>query len=942
MRVFTAFAFACFFLLVNAQAQQPLSATAVSTKPLPSMPDLRTGVLPNGMTYYILKNQKPEKRAELRLVVDAGSLQENDSQQGLAHLVEHMCFNGTKNFPHSELVDFLESSGTRFGPDLNAYTSFDETVYMLQIPTDKPEMIDKGLQVLEDWANEVSFDKEEVEKERGVVVEEWRLGQGADDRMSRKWIPVVYKDSRYANRLPIGKVDVIEKAPYDTLVKFYKDWYRPDLQAIVAVGDFDPAAIEKIIKEKFSSIPKRTDVRKREHYQVPAQPRLNAISVTDKEATYGYLEVQYWQQPENMNSEEGYRRYLTYGLLTSMLTDRLDELRQKAEPPFSYAGSYQRSQSRSNSQFSTYAVGDATKLNEALNAVLTELERMRRFGFTATELQRAKNEVTVNYEKQYNERDKTQSKSLVGEFVSYYLDNQPAPGIAWEYNFVKQKMPSITLDEINKLAQTWVTDGSNCVITMTAPEQKDVAVPGEAQIKSAYASIRNANITAYEDNVVDKPLFDKELNAGTITSTKKLPSVGITQWKLSNGATVIVKSTDFNNDQILFKAVSLGGTSVFDDKDYYDATMAAQLSNRSGIGPFNNVLLQKYLSDKTAKVSISIGEFTEGLDGNSTSKDLETMFQLISLSFTDTRQDPEAFAAFKSSQLAFIQNRLNSPEDVFWDTVQTVLSGYHYRRKPWTPQMVNAISAENMNRIVKDRFSNAGDFTFVFVGSIDTSNLKPYILKYIASLPSNKKMDNYVDRNVRVPKGKVSRKVYKGSEPQSTVFIQYSGEAPFTREAALQASALEQLMRIKLRETLREEMSGVYGVGCNVNLTPLPRQEYKTAVNFGCSPENADKLIAAVHNVIDSVKQHGASEKDMQKVRELMLKGREANIKENNFWMNYIATSVTYKMDVEDVNKYNEQVNALKPVDFKRLANIYFNDANEATFVLYPEAQQKP
>ncbi|HZG01297.1 MAG TPA: insulinase family protein, partial [Chitinophagales bacterium] len=641
------------------------------------------------------------------------------------------------------------------------------------------------------------------------------------------------------------------------------------------------------------------------------------------------------------NSEEGYRRYITYNLVSSMLSDRLDELRQRADAPFSYSGAYHSTSSRSNSQFYTYAVGDATRLNESLNGLLSELERMRRFGFTATELTRAKNELLMNYERQYNERDKTQSKSLTSELVYYYLDKQPAPGIAWEYAQAKQKLPGITLDEINQLAQTWITDGSNCVIVVTAPDQKEVTVPTESQIRTAYAGMRNAEIAAYEDNMSSAPFFDKQPTVGTVTASRYKPAVGITEWKLSNGATVLVKPTEFNNDQILFKAVSLGGNSVFDDKDYYDATMAATLANRSGLGSYNNVALQKYLSDKTAKVSMSIGEFTEGLDGSATNKDLETLFQLVHLSFTAPRQDADAFASFRASQLAFIQNRTNSPEDVFWDTVQTVLSNYHYRRKPWTPEMVNKLDAANMHRIVKDRFSNAGDFTFVFVGSIDTAALKPYVLKYIASLPSNKKLDNYVDRNVRVMPSRVKRNVFKGSEPQSTVFIQYSGEAPFSREAALQASALEQLMRIKLRETLREEMSGVYGVGCNVNLAPHPRQEFKTAVNFGCSPENVSMLVAAVHAVIDSVKQHGASEKDMQKVRELMLKGRETSIRENSFWLSYISSSITNKLDVADVNRYNDMVTALKPVDFKRLANMYFNAANEATFVLYPETPQK-
>jgi len=926
---FSLFACLCLFAF-NALAQTDI----------PLNPDVRTGVLPNGLTYYILKNKKPENRAELRLVVNAGSLQENDSQQGLAHLTEHMCFNGTKNFPHADLVDFLESAGTRFGPDLNAYTSFDETVYMLQVPTDTPLLLQKGFQILEDWSHDVSFDPDEVKKERGVVVEEWRLGQGAEDRMRRKYFPVLYKGSRYANRLPIGQKDIVEQAPYDTLVQFYRDWYRPDLQAIVAVGDFDVNLIENTIKEKFGSIPKRTSTRPRLYYDVPPQPQLLVSTVTDKEAQYGRIQLQYWQPPQTNKTTSEYRDFMIDQLATTMLSNRLDELRQSADAPFTYGWTWRNTSAHTNSSFVSYSVCDPSKLQAALNALVEENERMRRFGFTETEFERAKKTILLNYEQAYNERDKTQSKSLVSELVNHYLDDEPAPGIAWEFGQAKKQLPTIRLDDVNAKARDWVTDGRNCVALVTAPEKDGVTMLSEDQIKTTYNAARTKDLKPYNDAVSSVPFFDKKLTPGKIASERKLKSVGITEWTLSNGAKVIVKPTNFKNDEVLMEAFSYGGSSLYNDRDYYDADVAADIANQSGVGAYDNVSLQKYLSDKTASLSGSIGDLSENLSGSSNLRDLETLFQLVHLSFTAPRMDSSAFAAYKNETVTFIQNRGASPRAVFSDTVQQVMSSYNFRKKPWTPETVQRLNLANASRIVKERFGDAGDFTFLFVGSFDTVKLKQFALQYLATLPSSGKTENFKDLNITAPKGKVERNVYKGSEPQSSVQMIYTGVAPYSRLNAIQAAALGQLLSIKLRETLREQMSGTYGVGCNVSLVQFPKNEFRSTVSFGSSPENAPKLIEAARQVIDSVKRGGASPKDLTKVKELMLKGRETDLKENNFWLRYIQNSVYNKMDVEDVNKFNDQVNALSSEDFKRLANLYFDDANIATFVLYPEAKR--
>ena len=923
-----------FFLSYSFAQQVDLKAK------IPVSPQVITGVLPNGMHYYIRVNHKPEHRAELRLVENAGSVLETDSQQGLAHLCEHMAFNGTKNFPKQDLVNFLERTGVRFGADLNAYTSFDETVYMLQIPTDTEAVFEKGFQVLEDWAHNVTYDSTEIQKERGVVVEEWRLGRGANERMQRVWWPVYMKDSRYAVRIPIGKKEIIENAPQDTLRAFYKKWYRPDLQAVIAVGDFDAAKVEQLIKDHFGNIPKPNTKITRPEYPVPDQSNLLVNVATDKEAPYTQIQLTYKQPLEEETTVGDYRRSLVEQLFTTMLNNRYQELQQQANPPFTFASAFYGHAARTKDEYGNFCLVSDSGVERGLTTLLTENERIKRYGFTQTELERTEKSMLRDMENTYNERDKTDSRDFTYELVDNFLEQEPIPGIEWEYTMQQKLLPTIKLDEVNALASKWITSGKNCVIVVTAPDKPGVKIPSEDQLKQIYDGMKQMKIDPYVDKAVSDQLMSSTPKGSSVVSEKKVDEFGITEWKLANGARVILKPTDFKNDEILFGAYAFGGSSLYPDHDDMSASNAAQIVNNSGAGDFDNVALNKFMSDKIVNIYSYIGELQQTMNGSFSPKDIATFFQLLYLDFTAPRKDQTAFDAFLARQTSFIQNQHNDPTRVLFDTVQVTMYNHNYRYRPNDVNTLKEINLDRAIQIYKERFSDASEYTFFFVGSFSLDQIKPLVETYIGGLPSKNSNETFKDLGIVPPSGHIEKNVYKGTEPKSYVSLVYNGPFDYNRYNRNEVFALTRLVNIKLRETLREDMSGVYGVSASPQLSKYPRPWYKMSINFGCSPDNVDKLIAAAHTVIDSVKQFGCSENDLLKVKELLLKEREVNLKQNEFWMQAIMQSDMNHEDIRELNDFNNQIQNLKSDDFKRLASKYFDDSNFAKFVLYPVNQK--
>ena len=637
--------FACFFSFSYGQ-----KGIADLKDTLPSDPSVIIGKLDNGLIYYIRRNAKPEKRVELRLAVNAGSVLENNSQQGLAHFTEHMCFNGTKNFPHNDLVDFLQKTGVKFGADINAHTGFDETVYELQLPTDQKDLVEKGVQVLEDWAHQVTFDDKEIDAERGVITEEWRLGLGANDRMLRKFVPVILKDSRYAERLPIGDINIVKNCPHDTLRKFYHDWYRPDLQAIAIVGDIDVKEMEALVKQHFAPIQNPANQRTRTVFDIPDNKDPLISIATDKEATGSEIMVCYKHPLKNTYTVEDYKEYLTARLYNEMLNARFSEIANQSNAPFIAAQSDYSNflgLARSKDGYQLFAVAKENQIDKSFETLLTENQRVKQFGFTSTELERMKEQFMSDYEKAAKESDKTESVKFVEEYVSNFLSKDPIPGAQYEYRLAKKLLPTIKLEEINALAAKWITD-NNMVVLVEAPEKEGIKVPTEKELLDIIAASKKTVVTAYVDKFKAEPLVKEDLKGSKVTSKTENKDLGFTELTFGNGVQAIIKKTDFKNDEILINAYSTGGTSLYSDQDFVPAFFASKIINECGVGNFDNTELEKKLKGKEIEIGPYIDDLKQGLTGKCSPKDFETLLQLTYLYCKEPRKDTAEFKAFMS------------------------------------------------------------------------------------------------------------------------------------------------------------------------------------------------------------------------------------------------------------------------------------------------------
>jgi zinc protease len=902
-------------------------------------PKVRIGKLPNGITYYIRQNPKPEKRAELRLVVNAGSILESPDQLGQAHVVEHTAFNGTTHFARNDLIKYLESIGVRFGADLNAYTSFDETVYILPIPTDTARIVEQAFTILEDWAHGQTFDSAEVMSERGVVREEWRGSRGAGERMQHQWLPVAFKGSRYAERLPIGTEQSIMAVTPSKIRAFYKTWYRPDLMSVIAVGDFNPADIEAQIRKHFSGIKASVNPAKRTLYDVNVNKAPLVAIASDKEATSSNVNLIFKRPSHPMKTVGDYRKYLLERLYLQMLNSRFGEIVQKPDAPFLGAGASNGSFfSRTTDAFTLGANVKDGGVERGLEALLTEAKRVDQFGFLQSELDRARDNLLRGYERAYAEREKTPSESFVEEYIGNYLEGEAIPGIEYEYKLAQAFLPGTTLADVNKLASSWVTD-ENRVIIAQVPIKAGVAIPTQSGLLAVFDRAAKAPVVAWTESLSGDALIDKAPALGKIVASAPIASIAATEWKLSNGARVIVKPTDFKDDEILFGAYSRGGTSLASDADIMSANFADNVIGLSGIGKFNRIDLAKKLAGKAVGVQPSIGETTEGFSGNSSPKDLETLFQLVYLDFTAPRLDTTAWSAFKAQVAPIIANRGASPEQVFQDTVQVTITQHSVRDRPITPATFAEINPERAFAFYKDRFADASDFTFVFVGNVDTTTLKPYVEKYLASLPSISRRETWRDMGGGPPKGVVQREVHKGTEPKANTLFMFTGPCVYKPENRFALRALNTLVQMRLNETLREKLGSTYSPNVGGGCDSEPRQEYAIRIQFGSSPENVEPLTKATFALLDSLKATPPSQADVDKVKEQILRTREVETRQNGYWLGNILARDEAGEDLGGLtNKYDEMVKKLTPEMLQAAAKQYFNTANYVRFVLLPES----
>lgn len=920
------------------QVVQTAAATAEldPAAEIPVDPQVRLGRLENGLTYYVRPNRKPENRAELRLVVNAGSVLEDEDQLGLAHFLEHMAFNGTEHFEKQEIVDYLESIGMSFGPEVNAYTNYDETVYMLQVPTEDPEIMETAVQILEDWAHLISLEPEEVEKERPIIVEEWRLGRGAEARMRDSQFPVLFKDSRYAERRPIGKVEIIESAPVEALRRFYRDWYRPDLMAVVAVGDFDAQWIEEMIVRYFSNLEEVEQPRERVVYPVPVHPGTLYAPATDPEATSTRVSLYVKADPQPQETVADYRRELVEAMYNGMLNERFQELAKKPDAPFIGAGSFSSRFIRSLEPYVLAARVREGRVAESLDVLLTETERVRRHGFTASELERTKDRFMTWIEQVYRDRDNVESETLAESYVGHYLEGEPIPDIGFEYRLFQEYVPGISLGEVNDLASELLQE-DNRVVLVNAPESEAADVPDETDVQALFAAAVNKAIPPYEDKVLDQPLFTAQLEGGRVSSRKTSSELGFEELLLSNGVRVILKPTDFKEEEILFAAFSPGGHSLVPDDRYVAAVTAANIVNEGGLNGFDAISLQKKLTGTVVSVDPWIGELYEGMRGSTRPQDLETLLQLIYLYFTEPRRDEQSYLAYKERLLTMVENREASPTTIFWDTVRTAISQNHYRSRPWTPEVLEEMDLEVSLQVYRDRFADAGDFTFVFVGNLDPEDFGPLAARYLGSLPSTGRVETWRDVEMDPPMGIVEREVRKGLEPQSRVQIVFGGTTVWSLSSRLQLEALKQVLDIVLRENVREEVGGSYDIGVDAELNRYPDEEYFVYIGFGCAPEQEETLTGLVFDQIGKIRKQGPTEKDVSKVKEILRREHEQNLKENDYWLGILQLAYLNDLDPEVLLDFDARLESISVDTLQKMAAEILDPGRYVRVVLNPE-----
>jgi len=924
-------------LFVSCLTAAPVQVAPALTDPIPVEREITINQLPNGLRYYVRANKKPEKRAELRLVVKTGSVLEDDDQQGLAHFVEHMAFNGTAHFPKNEIVKFIESLGMRFGADLNAYTSFDETVYMLQVPTDKPEVMDKALLILEDWAHNVSFNDQEIDKERGVVMEEWRLRRGAGARTTDKLFPILLKGSHYAERLPIGKPEIIQNFKPETLKKFYTDWYRPDLMAVVAVGDFDKTAVEDLIKKHFGSIPSSPSPRPRPTYDVPDHEGSVYAIMTDKELTTTSVSIENLLPARKQGTVGAYREDIVDSLFASMLSTRFSEMAQKPDAPFLGAGAGRSSfinPAKDEAQLSARVKEDG--IEKGLDAMLTEVERVTRFGFTATELDRQRQNRLRSYERIVIEDQNRFSNSRADEYIRNFLTDEPLPGAELEQALHQRFLPEITLAEINALAKQWFTEGNRFVV-VTAPDKPGLVIPDEAKLAAAIKAAPNKDLSAYVDTVSSAALLDPLPSGGTVVKTTTKEAVGITEWELSNGVKVVLKPTTFREDEILFRAASPGGTSLASDDDYIPASTAAQVLSAGGVGQFNAIDLRKVMTGKVANVSAFIGETEEGLNGNSSRRDLETMFQLIYLRFTQPRADSDAFKVQSTQMRTALANQSAVPEFAFAEALTSIMGQNHPRRRITTAATVDQWNLEKSLAFYKDRFADASDFTFFFVGTFDLPTMKPLVERYLGGLPSIRRKETWKDVGVRPPVGVIEKTVEKGIEPKSQTAIVFTGPFEYDPSHRTTIRAMSHILQMRLLDSIREELGGTYTISANGNGQKIPRQEYQVSIQFGGDPQRVDVLLKRVFEEIEKLKTSGPTEQEIADEKEALLREFETSSKQNGFLLTQIAGKYQIGEDVAGIWDAPELYKKIDAASVQQAARTYLNTGNYVRVTLVPE-----
>ena len=926
-----------------------LSSALIFAQELPVNPKLHKGKLENGFTYYLEENALPANHIEFRLVVKAGSILEDEDQQGLAHFIEHMAFNGTRHFEKNSLISFLQKMGLEFGADLNAYTSFDETVYILPIPTDKPENVEKALTILSDWAHQVTFAHEEIDKERGVIMEEWRTAQGAQDRMFRKIWPITLAGSRYGKRMPIGKTDIIQNGKYEALKRFYRDWYRPDLMALIAVGNFKKADMEQRIKKHFGKIKSPQNPRKREYYSTPDFKGTRVAIASDKEATENMINVEFTKPgtAPSKNTLPWLRKAIIQDVYSAMIGQRLAELTLSGEPPFLYAYSYYGLTMLGKDKYA-YSLAISVKdgeFEEGLKKAMAAHERVREFGFTESEFGQIKALFINEYERGVKEESKAKSAGMADYYLSHFLGGGTSPLLSAPdgLKYVKELLPTIKLEEVNALSEEFWGRSDNRVIQVTAKAADADKIPSKQALIDILDNIKNdESIEAYKDSKIDMPLMSSMPRPGSIVEESTDKKTGIVSMTLSNGIKVYLKPTDFKNDEVNMMASGLGGLSLYSPDENMTLRHAGDVVNAMGVGPFNMIDFRKFMLGKTASVQTFISLYGEDVSGFSSLKDLETFMQLLHLKFTTARKDEEAFKSWLSGMKNAYANAASGPDFKYQMRRQEIMLG---KDNPWinlpTPEQLDEIDLDRAIEVYKERFADASHFKFVFVGNIDLETFRPLLEQYVASLPSKNGKGSYKDLNLSVKSGQVSENIHAGVDEKSQVDIVLSGDYTYSRENNNRMQAIASILTNKIMETLREKMSGIYSANVICAPSPLPEPSFQFEISFPCKPENAEALAQAALEELEKIKKGDFTDEDLQKVLNASKDNFDKQIKENGYWLSTMNAYLANGWPFEEIAEGKAKIEAITRKSVIKTAKRYLTGKNLIKTIKLPEGYEK-
>lgn len=917
------------FTLINIQAEG-------QAERIPLDPAVRTGRLDNGLTYYIRHNESPSERAILRLAVNAGSLLEDDDQLGMAHFLEHMAFNGTDEFAKNELVRFLQGIGMQFGPDINAHTSFDETVYKLMIPLDRDENLDTGLDILEQWAFHMSLTEEDIEEERGIIHEEWRRGLGASRRMMDAAYPDIMYKSRYGERLPIGTEESILESSPEAIRRYYRDWYRPELMAVIAVGDFDPEDVEKRIIERFSGYRNPPLSRERKEAVVPAHRETVYTNQSDPETTWTAAVVfNKFESPE-MRLRGDYRDELMEDLYLTMFNNRLTDIQNSEDPPFSY-GYVDFSDLTRDKRFHTMTVVTPEgELYRGYESILTEAKRILDHGFTPGELERARKEFYAYMFSIYNNRNRQESVELAERYVDHFLDGKPAPGMDYLWEVFNDYIETIGLDEIQGKAKLWLGDADRVVYTMGPENEKNDPIDPIRLSGINYRIGETPTEAPVEEKQVTS-LMSELPREGEIVSRRRLEEADAEEWTLSNGAKVVLKRTEFKENEVLFSAMAPGGLSLAEDEEYISASFASESVKQGGVGSFSKLDLDRVLAGSTVSLEPYINELTAGMRGDSTREDLETLLQLNYLYFTEPRQDGPVWNSFISRYASRLENRDSDPMTRYSDMLLETLYQDHLRSRPITSEILEQVDPDKAFSFYKERFSGAGDYTFFITGSYDEEETETLIRRYLASLPSEAEGESWKDRGRRYPSGRISRSLESGREPLSYVSLIYPGTWTWSSLETQVLQGVADALQMVVTEEIREKAAGTYSPSVSVNAAKIPYEDYFYMVSFSCDPERTGELIALVDEILQNIKDEGIEERiirDTVKARGVYLEEQQER---NGFWKARLERRYLLDLPDDQVIARNDLEGYFTVGMFQDRVRRYFNSENRLELILNPE-----